>query len=34
MSSPEGEVGEAVSVKSAVLNMLHCNLDMEEEDLW
>lgn len=34
MSSSEGEVGEAVSVKSAVLNMLHCNLDVEEEDLW
>lgn len=31
---PEGEVGEAISVKSAVLNILHCNFDVEEEDLW
>ena len=34
MSSPEGGEGEAASVKSAVLNMLHCNLDVEVEDLW
>lgn len=34
MSRPEAEVDKTLSVKSAVLNMICCNLDMEGESSW